>query len=136
MKIKILVDGREAIAELNNSETAKRIYDALPLEARFNLWGDEIYFSIPVHVDLEEGASNVVEKGDLAFWPEGDAFCIFFGRTPTSTDTEIRAASAVNVFGKIKNGLDVFKGLKTRKMRGGESLKQDGLLPLENYLKQ
>ena len=117
MKIKILVNGKEAFAELDNSETARKVYDALPLEARFNLWGDEIYFRIPVHAGLEEGASEVVEKGDVAFWPEGDAFCIFFGKTPASTETVIRAASAVNVFGKIRGDLRIFKSLKTRKIR-------------------
>lgn len=117
MKIRIILDEKEVLAELNDSETAKKVYATLPIEASFSLWGDEIYFQIPVRADLEKNASEIVEKGDIAFWPEGDAFCIFFGKTPASTETEIKAASPVNVFGKVERSLDVFKGLKTNSIR-------------------
>ena len=61
--------------------------------------------NIPVQAGLESGASDVVSRGDLGYWPTGNAFCIFFGPTPVSRGKEIRAASAVNVFGRIEGGL-------------------------------
>ena len=87
-------------AELNQSQTAQRIWDVLPIEARGNIWGDEIYFSIPVEAETDN-AQEVVELGELAYWPPGTAFCIFFGPTPMSRGAEIRPASPVNVVGKL-----------------------------------
>ena len=87
--------------ELNASETASAIWDALPLEATVNRWGDEIYFSIPLQVELAPDARAEVAVGDVAYWPPGQAFCIFWGPTPASTGSEPRAASEVNVFGKV-----------------------------------
>ena len=92
-------------AELNDSATAKSVSDALPIKARGNRWGEEIYFSIPVVAGLEEGARDVLEAGELGYWPSGNAFCIFFGPTPASRGDEIRAASAVNIIGKITGDL-------------------------------
>jgi hypothetical protein len=77
------------------------------LEARASTWGDEIYFSIPVDVDAEE-PREVVEMGDLGYWPPGSAFCIFFGLTPASKGDEIRPASPVNVFGRVEGDPRVF----------------------------
>lgn len=91
-----------------NPKTAEAIYNALPIKGRANTWGDEIYFSIPVDASQENG-KEVVELGDIAYWPPGKAFCIFFGRTPASRGDEIRAASAVNVFGRIVGDPLVFK---------------------------
>ena len=99
-------------AELNDSQTAQLIWEALPIEARGNTWGDEIYFSIPVAADLEN-SQGVVELGDLAYWPPGTAFCIFFGPTPMSQGDEIRPASAVNVIGKLSGDPRVFKQVKS-----------------------
>lgn len=112
MKIKITSGAVKAIAELNNTETAKAIYNALPIEGAANRWGDEIYFVIPVSLEAEEDAKAVVENGDIAYWPEGSCFCIFFGKTPASKGDEIRAASKVNVFGKIKGDAKIFKNVK------------------------
>lgn len=112
MKIKIFAQDIEAEAELDGTETAKHIYSRLPLDGAANRWGDEIYFVIPVRLEAEKDATEVVEKGDVAYWPEGCCFCIFFGKTPDSTETEIRAASKVNIFGKIKGDLSVFKKIK------------------------
>lgn len=103
MRIKIISRDVSAIAELMNTHTAKSIYDTLPIEASANRWGDEIYFPIPVKLGAEPDAKEVVEQGDVAYWPEGSCFCIFWGRTPASKGNEIRAASEVNVFGKIKD---------------------------------
>ena len=120
-KIKILSKSiGEVLAELpeeKNPKTAEAIWSALPIKARANRWGDEIYFSIPVKIG-EENAQQVVEKGDIGYWPPGNAFCIFFGLTPASSGNEIRAASPVNVFGKILENPDVFK-----KVKQGEEIK-------------
>ena len=108
-KILIKTKTVEAIAELNNSRTAQSIWDALPLKGYANLWGDEIYFSIPVLLIPPESGKEVVNIGDLGYWPQGNAFCIFFGPTPISKDGQIKPASAVNVFGKIIGDATVFK---------------------------
>lgn len=95
-------------AVLNDTSTAEAIWTALPIEARANTWGDEIYFSIPVRLDTERG-QEVVEMGDLGYWAPGTAFCIFFGLTPVSRGNEIRPASEVTVFGKMDGDPKVFK---------------------------
>ena len=108
-KIKIRAGNVEAEAVLNDSPTAKKIWEALPIEARANTWGDEIYFAIPVKASLEKDAQELVEVGDLGYWPSGSAFCIFFGPTPVSRGNEVRPASAVNVIGKVAGDARVFK---------------------------
>ena len=95
-------------ADLNESQTARQIWDALPIEASGNIWGDEIYFSIPVEAETDN-AQAVVELGELAYWPPGTAFCIFFGPTPMSRGAEIRPASPVNVVGKLIGEPTAFK---------------------------
>jgi len=111
-KIKITAGNVTALAELNDSQTATAIWEALPIQARANTWGEEIYFSIPVHLG-EEKAKAVVNVGDLGYWPPGNAFCIFFGPTPVSHGEEIRPASPVNVFGQIIGDPKVFKGVRS-----------------------
>jgi len=100
-RIRIQVSDLKVEAELNDSKTAKLIWEALPIEAKANLWGEEIYFAIPVKAGLEEGAREVVSAGELGYWPTGHAFCIFFGPTPASHGDEIRAASPVTIIGKV-----------------------------------
>jgi hypothetical protein len=116
-KIKIRAGQLHVEAELNDSKTAQLIWDALPIEGRANTWGEEIYFSIPVKTGLETGARELVSEGELGYWPEGHAFCIFFGPTPVSRGGEIRAASAVNLVGKVSGDPKVF-----RKVRDGEKI--------------
>jgi hypothetical protein len=99
------------LAELDDTLTAEAIWKALPLTSSASTWGEEIYFAIPVKVQQEQG-KEVVNLGDLGYWPPGSAFCIFFGATPVSGKGEIRAASAVNVFGKIVGDPKVFKRVK------------------------
>ena len=91
----------EAEAELNESATAKAIWQALPLEGSANTWGEEIYFDIPLQAELEPDAREEVDVGDLGYWPAGPAFCIFFGPTPVSRGDKPRAYSPVNVFGQV-----------------------------------
>ena len=88
-------------AELNDSETAKQIFASLPLSGQANVWGEEIYFEIPLALTAETDARVDVGVGELGYWPAGKAFCIFFGPTPVSTDDQPRAYSPVNVFGRI-----------------------------------
>ena len=107
-KIVIKAGQVEARAELNDSGTATAIWQALPIEASANTWGEEIYFRIPVSQALEPGARELVELGDLAYWPQGEAFCIFFGATPISDPGEIRPASAVNVVGRLSDDPKAF----------------------------
>jgi len=95
-------------AELHNTMTAEAIWEALPIEGEANRWGDEIYFSIPLGLE-EENAQKLVEMGDLGYWPPGTALCIFFGPTPASTGDEIRPASPVNVFGRIKGNASMLR---------------------------
>jgi hypothetical protein len=93
-------------AQLNDTATALAIMEALPIEARAKRWGGEIYFSIPVDAGLETGARDVLQPGEIGYWPPGSAFCLFFGRTPASEGEEIRAASVVNIVGRVKGALD------------------------------
>lgn len=88
-------------AELNDSPTAQAIWEALPITGRANTWGDEIYFEIPVQAEQAPGARADVEVGELGYWPVGSAFCIFFGPTPASTGEQPRAASPVNIVGRV-----------------------------------
>ena len=108
---KILISAGEitATAVLKENPTADAVWKALPLEARANTWGDEIYFDIPVQIKAADDASDVVNMGALGYWPLGKAFCIFFGLTPASRNNEIRAASAVNVFGSVEGDATIFK---------------------------
>ncbi|MBV7339695.1 hypothetical protein KFU94_68085 [Chloroflexi bacterium TSY] len=96
-------------AELNDSKTAREIWNALPIKGSANVWGDEIYFGIPLSLDQAADARADVEVGDLAYWPPGNAFCIFYGRTPVSTSEKPRAASPVNVFGHIQGDATLFR---------------------------
>jgi len=107
--VRIKAGSVQATAALNDSPTADAIWKALPLTARGNTWGDEIYFGIPVHLPEADDAQEVVALGDLGYWPPGHALCIFFGRTPMSRGNEIRPASAVNVWGKVDGDATVFK---------------------------
>ena len=111
-RITITAGNVTAQAEVYDTPTAQAIWDALPIEARGNTWGDEIYFSIPVHL-AEENAKAIVDMGDLGYWPPGNAMCIFFGPTPASSGHEILPASPVNVWGKIIGDPKVFKQVRS-----------------------
>ncbi|MGI6376371.1 MAG: cyclophilin-like fold protein [Anaerolineae bacterium] len=108
-RIAIAAGAVTVTATLDDSATADAIWKALPIEARGNTWGDEIYFGIPVFVEQARDARAVVELGDLGYWEPGHAFCLFFGPTPMSRGNEIRPASPVNVFGKIEGDATVLK---------------------------
>ena len=99
-------------AELNDTDTAGAIWEVLPIQANGDTWGDEIYFRISVENEVENG-QEVVELGDLGYWPPGSAFCLFFGPTPASEGDEIRPASKVTVIGKIKGDSTVLTSVSS-----------------------
>ena len=101
MPIRITAGDVRVDADLNDSVTAEAVAAALPIEAVAQRWGEEIYFAIPVQADLEPDAREVVQAGEIGYWPTGNAFCLFFGPTPASGPGEIRAASPVNIIGGI-----------------------------------
>lgn len=98
--IKIISKNFEFLVELNDSKTSQEIIKKLPIVSRSNIWGNEIYFQIPVYSELENGI-EILDTGSVAYWPPGNAFCIFFGKTPASTKDKPQAASPVTVIGKI-----------------------------------
>ena len=104
-RITVRFDKYAMTATLIDSPCSQAIWDALPMAGFAIRWGDEVYFSIPVDVPLESTSREVLAAGDLGYWPTGNAFCIFFGPTPLSQGDEIRAASAVNVIGKMDEDL-------------------------------
>jgi uncharacterized protein len=111
-RIRIMAGSVVAEAALDDSVTAGLVWDALPFSVAAETWGDEIYFAIPLKAKPER-PRETVDMGDLAYWPPGSAFCIFFGPTPSSRGSEIRPASPVNVFGKVAGDPTVFKKVRS-----------------------
>ena len=95
--------------EFNNTKTANDIKKILPIKGVVNRWCDEIYFEIPLRIKEKENTKQIMEIGDIAYWREGNCFCIFFGKTPLSKDNKPVAAAFVNVFAKIKGDTDILK---------------------------
>jgi hypothetical protein len=118
VRIKISVGDKVFYAQLKNTPTATAISNALPIQSSANIWGDEIYFKVPVQAALEPEAKARVNVGDLAYWPSMPTFCIFFGATPVSHDGTPVAASAVNVFGRLEK-VDLEQ---LRSVRDGEAV--------------
>ena len=102
-------------ATLFDTPTARKIAAALPITAKATTWGGEIYFSVPVEEPLDSTAKEIVNEGDIGFWPPGQAFCLFFGKTPISTSGEIRPASAVNIVGVLQGS-----GVALKKVQDGD----------------
>lgn len=98
-------------AALNDTTIANKLKGILPITTTTNTWGEEIYFTIPLE-EILENPQEIVNEGDLGYWPPGHAFCIFFGVTPASRGTEIRAASAVTVIGKVLGDATRFKEIQ------------------------
>ena len=106
--IRVTVGDITLEGELNQSKTAALVWDALPLEASGQTWGDEIYFRVPVSTELESPRA-AVSLGDIGYWPPGSALCIFYGKTPASSADEIVPASPVDIVGRITSDVSVLK---------------------------
>ncbi|HIE09500.1 MAG TPA: hypothetical protein EYP65_06580 [Armatimonadetes bacterium] len=118
-RLRLRIGEVEAVVELNETETARALYESAPFESVAETWGDEVYFSTPVSKGLEEGhAKEVVELGEVGYWPPGRAMCLFFGPTPVSGPGEIRPASAVTIVGRLVTDPE-----ELRKVKDGDPIK-------------
>ena len=99
-KCKICIKNYEIIVDLNDTETAEKIWDSLPINSKINVWGEEIYFYVSVSADLANDAKAVINLGEIVYWSAGKAIAIGFGKTPISQGNEIRLADKCNVWGK------------------------------------
>jgi len=104
-KIKIKFSNNFIIVELNNTDTAKKIYDSCPIKSLTNTWGDEIYFETSIKVKKDKTAKDIINLGEIAYWVEGSSIAIGFGPTPISKADEIRLVTKANIIGKTKSNL-------------------------------
>ena len=104
-KIKINFLNNFIIVELNNTDTAKKIYDSCPIRSITNTWGNEIYFETAIKVKKDKTAKDIINLGEIAYWVEGSSIAIGFGPTPISKADEIRLVTKANIIGKTKSNL-------------------------------
>ena len=112
MRARLIVGDVELDLVFDDTETARAVYDALPLESAFNVWGDEFYFEVPVAFALDSTATTSVKAGDIGYWPPGKALAIFFGPTPMSTGDDPVPASEVNIVGRIEGDATLLRNVK------------------------
>ena len=113
MRVLIEVAGISLTATLKSNDTAKEIFNTLPIQSKVNRWGEEIYFDVPVSLSEAPDARQDMQVGELGYWPPGSAFCIFFGPTPASQDQTPRAASNVNPFGTVDGDATLFTSVQS-----------------------
>ena len=109
--IKIKIGTLELSAEMNDSVTATKLLSLLPLKFSMSRWGDEYYGDCGIKTALSQDSRDIMEVGELAVWPAGNALCIFFGPTPASRGNEPRAVSPVNPVGRLLDSPDALKKL-------------------------
>jgi len=107
-KITMICNGKRVVIQLEPSIIAEKLLKILPFSSKVSRWGREIYFSLPFSAEVQE-LQEVVQKGDVAYWPPGRALCIFWGTTPASMGDEIRAASGVFLMGRVIDGMDILE---------------------------
>ena len=115
-RLMMVFDGRqEMIVRLRDdaTDTTRELLSALPFESSANRWGDEVYFQTPVEAPIEGDARAVMSVGEVAYWPDGGALAMFFGRTPVSTDDRPRAYSPCNIVGVIEGDPAALKHVAT-----------------------
>ena len=112
MRIRIEWSNGETTASLKDTPTTRKLLKALPCQSSANTWGEEVYFSVPVDVDLEPDAKQVVPPGTVCFWVEGSSVAIPFGPTPISTGDECRLVTAVNIMGQLDGDPSVLASIR------------------------
>ena len=112
---KLILKFNSKLFEINlrNTETAKLIAESVPIKSKIQTWGEEIFFNTNLQVKLEDDARDVMQLGELAFWTEGSAIAIGYGKTPVSIDQEIRLISPCNVWGDGNFKKSDFNNIKT-----------------------
>ena len=100
-RIRIAWSKGSASATLEDTPTARALVTALPVKAKAQTWGEEVYFEVPVKATLESGAKQVVPPGTICFWTEGSSLALPWGRTPVSQGDESRLVTRCNVLGAI-----------------------------------
>jgi len=105
---------------LNDTATARELWDILPCSSMANTWGEEVYFSVPMNAELEADAQQVVPAGTICFWVEGRSLAIPFGPTPVSRGNECRLVTRVNIVGKLEGNAQMLASI-----RGGDRIRID-----------
>lgn len=114
--IKISWKSGEITAELRETPTAKELLQSLPISQSANVWGAEVYFSLPFSAAAEPDASEVVDKGAVCFWLSGNALALLFGPTPVSKGEECRLISPANIVGQMIGDLSALSSVKNGDM--------------------